>query len=167
MRVGIKSWKLTDPKYLYSSWTLGTVKNEWMNSCVPHVPDSLGNYIKVLLIILCSSQKSHGKQSCLLTRAAKGKAWQMSSYPSIPAWGCTSMQFISLLANCHVGLLSSSGQIWWKGSQTSVTRCKVGISFLPNSQKQKYHFSQHRLINLNIQTEKILATFLISLITNI
>lgn len=167
MQKGIKSSKGTDPKYLHSSWTQGIETNQWTSSSVPPVPDSLGNYVEALSIILHSSQKSHRKQSCLPTRAAKGTAWEMSSYPSIPAWGCTSMQFISLLANCHVGLLTSWGQILWIQSQTSVTRCKAWISVLPNPRKQKHHFSQHRLVNLSVQMEKILATFLFSFITNI
>lgn len=167
MQIQIKSSKRTDPKNLYSSWTQSIATNQWMSSSVSPAPDSLGNYVNVLLIILHTSQKSCGKQRCLLMRAAKSNAWEMSSYPSIPAWGYTSMQFISLLANCRVGLLSSWGQIWWIASQTSVTGCKVWISFLPNPQKQKYHSSQHRLVNLNIQMEKILATFLFSFITSI
>lgn len=93
-------------------------------------------------------------------RPAKRNAWEMSSYPSVPAWGYSSLRSISLPTR------QSSED---KDDEYGPKLLLPDIRFKFNScliSKAKVPFFQDRLVNFSIQMEERVATSLFSAITN-
>lgn len=91
----------------------------------------------------------------------KRNAWDMSSYPSIPVWGYSSVQSVSPPTR------QSSED---KDDEYGPKFLLPDVGFKFNScllSKAEVPFSQHRLVNFSIQMEEMVATSLFSAITKI